>query len=95
MFDEPLAPDAARRRITALVRSGCVRFSRHALDKVAARELEMADCLNVLRGGIVGAAEQVHGTWRYPVHTPRGFTVVVAFRSEALLVVVTAWAGEP
>ncbi len=54
----------------------------------------MADCLNVLRGGIVGAAEWEHGSWRYPVSTPRGYTVVVAFRGETLLVVVTAWAGE-
>lgn len=95
MPDEPLAPDDARRRILALVSSGCVRFSRHALERIAARELDMADCLNVLRGGIVGAGEWEHGSWRYPVCTPRGYTVVVAFRGETLLVVVTAWAGEP
>jgi hypothetical protein len=54
----------------------------------------MADCLNVLRAGVVGPAERETGSWRDPVSTPRGFTVVVAFRGETSLVVVTAWAGD-
>jgi hypothetical protein len=54
----------------------------------------MADCLNVLRAGVVGSAEWENGSWRYPIYTPRGYTVVVAFRGESVLVVVTAWAGD-
>lgn len=94
MLQEPLDPEAARRRIRALVAGGRIRYSRHALDQVSARRLDMADCLNVLRAGGVGPAEWVNGSWRYPVATPRGFTVVVAFRGEDVLVVVTAWPGE-
>ena len=35
-------------------------------------------------------AEWEHGSWRYRVHTQR-IWVVVAFRSETRLVIVTAW----
>lgn len=94
MPDEPLAPSDARRRILDLVGSGRVRFSSHALERIAARRLDMADCLNVLRAGIVGEAEWERGSWRYPVFTPRGYTVVVAFRGDSLLVIVTAGAGD-
>ena len=94
MPEGPLSPEAARKLIRSLVADGRIRFSRHALQKIQARELDMADCLNVLRGGVVGPAEWEGGSWRYPVSTPRGYTVVVAFRGDALLVVVTAWAGD-
>jgi len=53
-------------------------------------KLDMGDCLNVLRGGVVRPAELVKGTWRYPVHTNR-ICVVVAFTSPDSLVIVTAW----
>lgn len=94
MRDEPLTPDVARRFIRALASAGRVRFSRHALERIAAREIDMADCLNVLRAGAVGSAEWENGSWRYLVSTPRGYSVVVAFRGEQLLVVVTAWPGD-
>ena len=50
----------------------------------------MVDCENVLRGGVVRQGEYEHGTWRYRVETNKT-TVVIAFRSEQELVVVTAW----
>jgi hypothetical protein len=53
-------------------------------------DLTTVDCENVLRGGVVRPAEHEHGTWRYRVET-RKITVVIAFRSERELVVVTAW----
>jgi hypothetical protein len=53
-------------------------------------DLTTVDCENVLRGGVVRPGEFEHGTWRYRVETSR-ITVVVAFRSEGELVVVTAW----
>lgn len=58
-----------------------------------ADELTTLDCENVLRGGVVRPAEYSSGSWRYRVETAR-MTVVVAFRSEHELVVVTAWREE-
>jgi hypothetical protein len=53
-------------------------------------DLTTVDCENVLRGGVVRPGEYEHGNWRYRVETSK-ITVVVAFRSEQELVVVTAW----
>ena len=50
----------------------------------------MVDAINVLRGGIVEPGEFENGSWRYRVRTQRMY-VVVAFRSETELRVVTAW----
>lgn len=58
--------------------------------EMRADELIIADCVSVMRAGAVRPAEWVRGTWRYRVETRR-ITVVIAFRSEEALVVVTAW----
>lgn len=50
----------------------------------------MVDVVNILRGGVVEQPELVNGTWRYRVRTQR-MTVVIAFRSDAEIRVVTAW----
>jgi hypothetical protein len=52
--------------------------------------LTMVDVTNVLRGGVVDPAEFENGSWRYRVRTAR-IAVIVAFRSETELRVVTAW----
>jgi hypothetical protein len=57
---------------------------------MAADTLVEDDVVAVLRGGIVEPAELERGTWRYRIRAGRIY-VVVAFRSEVLLVVVTAW----
>jgi len=57
---------------------------------MAKDELELADAINVLRGGWPGPGEEEKGTWRYRVCTTR-ICVVVAFRSETELRIVTAW----
>jgi hypothetical protein len=58
---------------------------------MAQDKLTEVDVVNVLRGGhITEPAEEVNGTWRYRVHTNL-IWVVVAFRSETELVVVTVW----
>ena len=57
---------------------------------MAADDLRAGDCINVLRGGWVEPAELEAATWRYRVATQR-IVVVAAFRSETMLVVVTAW----
>lgn len=90
MLQEPLGNDAARTLIGQIVRTGRVRFGKHALDAMADDALTTLDALNVLRGGVVEFSEYERGSWRYRVRTSR-MTFVVAFRSETLAVVVTAW----
>lgn len=90
---EPLTPTAAKALILAIVAeflNGSVRLDHHAAQEMAKDGLQMADVMNVLRGGAVEPAEMRNGTWRYPVRTAR-IWVVIAFRSETSLVVVTAW----
>jgi hypothetical protein len=57
--------------------------------------LTTPDAANVLRAGVVEFAEEARSptgymSWRYRVRTSR-MTFVVAFRSETVLRVVTAW----
>ncbi len=89
-MDEPLAPEAARRLIREILSPGRFTYSRHAREELLADDLTTVDCENVLRGGVVRPGEYAHGTWRYRVETSK-ITVVVAFRSEQELLVVTAW----
>ena len=89
-MQEPLGCDAASRSIRSILTHGGVRFSRHAFEEMKADGLTTPDVLNVLRGGVVEPPEFEQGTWRYRVRTPVAY-VVVAFRSEEELVVVTAW----
>ena len=70
--------------------TGTVRFSGHALAEMKKDSLTTIDCVNVLRGGVVEPAEFENGSWRYRVRTSMMY-VVVAFRSEEALVVITAW----
>ncbi len=57
---------------------------------MAKDELTCVDVTSVLRGGVVDPAEQENGSFRYRVRTGR-IAVIVAFRSETELRVVTAW----
>jgi hypothetical protein len=90
VMDEPLAPEAARRLLRDILRGGRFTYSKHAKDEMLADDLTTVDCENVIRGGVVRPGEYEHGTWRYRIETSK-ITVVVAFRSEGELVVVTAW----
>ena len=90
MDGEPLHPTQARQLIRTILNAGTVRFSGHALEEMAKDQLTTVDCTNVLRGGVVEPAEWDAGTWRYRVRAARIY-VVVAFRSETQLVVITAW----
>jgi hypothetical protein len=87
---EPLSPDAARTLIRSILQSGRFVYSPHAEEEMAKDGITTVDAVNVLRGGVVQPGEFERGTWRYRVRTAR-LTVVVAFRSETELVVVTAW----
>ena len=87
---EPLRPPQARRLIQDILAGGEVVSSKHAAEEMAKDALTIIDCINILRGGIVEPAEWENGSWRYRVHTQR-IWVVVAFRSEKRLIIVTAW----
>ena len=90
---EPLEPGAAKRLIRKIIQLGTVSFSKHGLEEMARDDLTTVDCVNVLRGGVVEPGELERGSWRYRVSTAR-MRVVVAFRSDEELVVVTAWRTE-
>lgn len=81
-------------RVKALIRqilqAGIVAFSGHARDEMQNDELTTGDCINVLRGGVVEPGRLERDSWRYRVKTST-ICVVVTFRSETKLVVVTAW----
>ena len=89
-MDEPLGPDAAKRLIRKILQTGRFTYSGHAKEELVADDLTTVDCENVLRGGVIRPGEYERGGWRSRVETNR-ITVVVAFRSERELVVVTAW----
>lgn len=90
MLVEPLAPPEARRLIREILDNGSVTFSKHAEGEMAKDNLTIVDATNVLRGAIVDPGEFENGSWRYRVRTSR-IAVIVAFRSETELRVVTAW----
>jgi hypothetical protein len=90
---EPLEPEAAKLLIRKIIQLGTVGVSKHALEEMANDDLTTVDCVNVLRGGVVEPGELERSSWRYRVSTAR-MCVVVAFRSEEELVVVTAWRTE-
>jgi Domain of unknown function (DUF4258) len=88
---EPFNRNEAKKLIQAILREGDFVFSGHAEEELAKDELTTYDALNVLRAGrILEQPEQVHGTWRYRVHTEQ-MVVVVAFVSESKLKIITAW----
>lgn len=89
-MNEPLHPSDAKALIRAILRDGTVRFSEHAMLRAEERRLNEVDCVNVLRAGSVEPARLEKGTWRYQIATQR-VTLVIAFRSENTLVVVSAW----
>jgi len=80
---------AVKPLLRRILESGTVSFSDHALAEMGRDQLTTVDCANVLRGGVVEPGEMDRGSWRYRVKTNM-ICVVVAFRSEAELVVVTA-----
>lgn len=89
-MQEPLDAPEAKRLIRQILASGQISFSKHALEEAAKDDLGTPDALNVLRGGTVDPAELENGTWRYRVRTA-AMCVVIAFRSETELRVVTLW----
>jgi len=87
---EPLAPSDARRLIRDILTRGEVVSSRHANEEMSRDGLDIVDCVNALRGGVVEPGELERGSWRYRIRC-RDVWVVVAFRSELRVAIVTAW----
>jgi len=91
MLKEPLPADEAKRLIVRAIDSDRVDFRQtHARDEMADDDLSIRDVLRVLRGGVVEPGELHRNTWRYRVRTSWAY-VVVTFRTEDNVVVVTAW----
>ena len=76
--------------IREILRAGRFTYSGHAKKGMLDDGLTTLDCENVLRGGVVQPGAWESGSWRYRVETNR-VAVVVAFRSEQEMVVITAW----
>lgn len=86
----PVSRSEAKKRARALLERGRVSFTKHARRRMAERKMDTGDVQNVVRCGFINnEGEIVDGTVRYRVETQRMF-VVVAFRGENELVIVTA-----
>lgn len=79
----------AKKLIRSILQLGWVFFSTHAREEMRKDELLPRDVENVLRGGVVREPEWENGSWRYQVETLK-IRVVIAFRDERTLIVVTA-----
>ena len=73
-----------------ILKDGQVAWSRHALDEMEEDNLSAVDVTNVIRGGWCEGVDFENDSWRYRIRTQK-IVAVVAFRSEAEMVVVTAW----
>lgn len=87
---EPFKPPEAKKLVRDIVENGVLVFSGHAQEEMAKDELQAADCLNLLRGGVYHPPEFINGEWRYRVTTQR-ICVVFAFASQTRMRVVTVW----
>jgi hypothetical protein len=90
---EPLSPATARSVLRAILVSGEVVFSGHALTEMENDGITQADVIRILRSGTVEPAEFERGPWRYRVRTQSAYAVV-SFRSEVSAVVVAAWRSD-
>ena len=90
MLKEPLPAHEAKRLIVKAIDSDRIDFKQvHAREEMTDDDLSIRD-MRVLRGGVVEPGEIHRGTWRYRVRTSWA-SVVVTFRTEDNVVVVTAW----
>lgn len=87
---EPLGTDDAKRLILEILEHGSIRPTQHWKERIGDHDLVSGDCLRVLRGGYVEGMDLVDGTWRYRV-VMGDVCVVIAFRSQKSLAMVTAW----
>jgi hypothetical protein len=79
----------AKKLLKVILKEGWLFFSDHAVEEIRKDDLSRRDVENVLRGGVVREPEWENGSWRYQVETSM-IRVVIAFRDENTVVVVTA-----
>ena len=96
-MEQPLSAVDARQLARRILEEGALRLSRHAQDRMEEYGMSELDVTNTIRGGHVKAGRGItfeNGSWRYTIETQR-MAVVVAFRGEDALSVVTCWRVEP
>jgi len=87
---EPYDAGTAKSLIRRILTGGRVAFGTHADKEMAKDQLGKLDLTNVLRAGAV-SVNCFDGThWRYTVETAM-ICVVILFRGEKEIRVVTAW----
>ena len=94
---EPMNAGTARQVFRRILDFGEVSWdggpNSHFLQRLRERDLEVADCMNVLRAGFLAQPAEYNAThqeYRYTVATPN-ITVVVALASDNEVFLVTAW----
>jgi hypothetical protein len=90
MMEEPLSGVDALKLIKSILGISALTLSKHAIARLSERRMNVVDVTNVLMGGRVDSIDLEDGSWRYRVSTPH-MSVVVAFRSETEMRVVTGW----
>ena len=87
-----LPEEQARKLAVRILREGRTVFTKHCRKEMADDDLLETDVVNTIAGGLITEPGEIslRGGWRYRVRTRR-ITVVIEFRSDEEMVVVTAW----
>ena len=90
MLKEPLSAPDAETLARWILEQGTLRVSDHAAGELAKDRLSVVDAQNALRAGPCVSRDYISQSWRYRFSTAK-IAVVIAFRSETVMVLVTAW----
>lgn len=87
-----LPEEQARKLAVQILREGSTVFTKHCRQAMEDDALLETDIVNTIAGGLITEPGEVslRGGWRYRVRTRR-ITVVIEFRSDEEMVVVTTW----
>lgn len=66
-------------------------LTSHAKEELANDDMDMQDCMNILRAGIWDPPEWENGSWRYRVRTNKMTVVIEIEFSRCEFTVVTGW----
>ena len=66
-------------------------LTSHAKEELHNDDMDMGDCLNVLRGGVWEPPEWESGSWRYRARTSRMAVVIEIDFENQEFTVVTGW----
>ena len=90
---EALSLPDAKKLARTIAEHGVVHFSNHATEEMQNDNLQAADCVNLIRGGVYEPPDFINGQWRYRIKTQQ-MCVVITFLSDSRLRVVTAWRNQ-